>query len=146
MDQQVARFLYATNMPFHAVEHPEFKKMITLLRPGYQPPSRHDVAGPLLCHIHQQLEKECQGKLEGENVSMALDGWTNIRNEPIVCVCVTTSDGKIYPTMTVNTSGHSHTASYLAEVAKRAIIQTEMTFKCKVSSNVLILINVNNNL
>lgn len=28
-------------------------------------------------------------KLKGKTVCMALDGWSNISNESIVCVCVT---------------------------------------------------------
>ncbi len=83
--------------------------------------------------VYNSLVEKCQQMLDGHDVSMALDGWSNVRNEPIVCICVTTSDGKTYPTMTVNTAGNAHTAAYLAEVARNAISHTEMTFKCKVS-------------
>ena len=43
-DEQVAKFIYVTNSSFRITEHPEFIKMIQLLRPGYNPPSRFDVA------------------------------------------------------------------------------------------------------
>lgn len=132
IDQQIATYLYATNTPFQAVDHPEFRKLINMLRPGYQPPSRRDVAGRLLNDVHDSLLMKCQNTLQGQSVSMALDGWTNIKNEPVICICVTTPDGKTYPTMTINTSGNSHTAQYLLSVAKDAIRQAEADFKCKV--------------
>lgn len=40
LDEQVARFIFATNSSFTTVEHPEFIKLMTMLRNGYQPPSR----------------------------------------------------------------------------------------------------------
>ncbi|CAH1977235.1 unnamed protein product [Acanthoscelides obtectus] len=34
IDIQVARFDYATSCAFRAVEHPEFKRLMEMLRPG----------------------------------------------------------------------------------------------------------------
>ena len=42
-----------------------------------------------------------------------LDGWSNIHNEPIICITVTTSSGHIYLVDTVDTSGQPHTARAL---------------------------------
>ena len=36
IDLQITRFVCATNSPFSIMEHPEFLKLITMLRPGYQ--------------------------------------------------------------------------------------------------------------
>ena len=47
LDEQIARYLYATNTPFVAVEHSEIVKLINMPRPGYLPPSRYDVGGNL---------------------------------------------------------------------------------------------------
>ena len=54
-----------------------------------------------------------------------LDGWSNIHNEPVVCVSLTRSDGDSYLTETVDTSGHARTAEYLLKVATSAVISTE---------------------
>ncbi|KAI6659886.1 hypothetical protein LOD99_14226 [Oopsacas minuta] len=35
LDLQIARYIYATNMPFIAVEHPKFIKLIKMVWPGY---------------------------------------------------------------------------------------------------------------
>ena len=118
IDHQVARYLFATNTPFKAVEHPEFKALLSALRPGYTPPSREAVAGKLLDDVHLTILDVCKDKLQGKDVCMSLDGWSNVRNEPIVCICVTTIEGKTYPIKAIDTSGHSHTAVYLQELAK----------------------------
>ena len=43
LDEQIARYFYATNTPFVTVEHAEFVKLINMLSPGYSPPSRYNV-------------------------------------------------------------------------------------------------------
>lgn len=65
---------------------------------------------------------------------MSLDGWSNVHNEPIICVTVTTSDGALHFVNSVDTSGHSHTADYLVEVAQESISKCESEFGCSVSS------------
>ena len=44
------------------------------------------------------MQSECTEQLVGKNVSMMLNGWSNIHNEPVICVSVTTSDGDSYLT------------------------------------------------
>ncbi len=75
----------------------------------------------ILGQVNDSLLQECQQQLQGEDVSMALDGWSNVHNEPIVCACVTTVDGRTYPIKTINTSGQSHTAAFVYKIAKDAI-------------------------
>ena len=48
IDNVVAEFFYGCNVPFSVVEHPLFKQLIDSLRPGYKPPNRKLLAGPLL--------------------------------------------------------------------------------------------------
>lgn len=134
IDTQIARYIYATNTPFAAVEHPEFIKLITLLRPGYRPPNRDAIGGKLLDEVKAVMLEDCRKELEGKDVSMALDGWSNLHNEPVVCVSVTSPDGHCYLTDTIDTSGNAHTADYLKDLARNAIQSTEMNFKCRVAS------------
>jgi hypothetical protein len=134
IDNQVARYLFATNTPFKAVEHPEFKTLLSALRPGYVPPSREAVAGKLLDNVYLSILDVCQNMLQGKDVCMSLDGWSNVRNEPIVCICVTTNEGKTYPIKAIDTSGHSHTAVYLQGLATNAILECQNVFKCHVRS------------
>jgi len=110
IDEQVARMIYATNSPFRLVEHQEFKKLMSMMRPGYRHPSRKEIADKFLPAIFQKEMEQCKEVLKDETVSMALDGWSNVHNEPIVCVTVTTEEYKIYLSDTVDTSGKPHTA------------------------------------
>ena len=73
---------------------------------------------------------------------MMLDGWSNVHNEPIVCVSVNTPEGESYLTETVDTSCHSHTAEYLEEVAMSAVTSTEqrLVVKWALSSQTMHLI------
>ncbi|XP_074040538.1 uncharacterized protein [Leptinotarsa decemlineata] len=77
------------------------------------------------------MEKNLKGKV----VCMALDGWSNIRNEPIVCVSVTTTenDGSVYLIDTIDTSSNSHTSDYLLTLAIDSIKKCQ-NFGCNVRS------------
>ena len=116
------------------VEHPEFVKLMEMLRPDYKPPSRVDVADTFLPQVYESEMGQCSDKLSGKMVSLALDGWSNVHNEPIVCCTVTTDTGEVYLADTVDTSGKPHTAEYLTEVAKAAIEKAETQFTCTVGS------------
>ena len=45
---QVARFIYAKNTPFSCMDHPEFRKIMSNIRPGYKPLNRCKIGGILL--------------------------------------------------------------------------------------------------
>lgn len=48
--------------------------MVEKMRPGYKTPSSRQLAGPILDHVYEEVTRECKEKLEGETVSMCLDG------------------------------------------------------------------------
>jgi len=134
LDEQIAKFVYATNSSFRIVKHDEFIRMIQLLRPGYTPPSRFDVAGKLLDGVHKKSLESCHEMLKGKTVCISLDGWSNVHNEPVICATVTSTDSEIFLVDTVDTSGNSHTSDYLVEVAVRSIQKCEKQFGCSVQS------------
>ena len=147
---QLAKMIYATNSPFSLVDHPEFTKLMSLLRPGYRPPICYDVEGRLLDEVHTSMLTDCKDQLGGETVSMSLDGRSNVHNEPIVCVSITSETGQSFITGTVDTSGYSHTSEYLHEVTLIAVRATEEQFACKVGSfvtdNAANMLNMRNKL
>ena len=65
---QVARFFYACHIPFNVAEHKEFKKMISLLRPGYSPPNRKDLAGNLLNSVYEQINEHIVEDTRGKTL------------------------------------------------------------------------------
>lgn len=107
-----------------------------MLRPGYDPPNRHKIANELLNNVYDSLSKLIKLELEGKTVCMALDGWSNIHNESIICVCVTDmSDIKnaVYLLDTIDTKDNSHTWDYLVQLAENTIKLCE-SFGCTVGS------------
>ena len=68
LDEEIASMIFATNSPFRLVEHPRFQKLISLLRPGYSPPSRKDIADKVLPTIYDKELKRCADELK-ERVS-----------------------------------------------------------------------------
>lgn len=72
-------------------------------------------------------------KLQNKTVCLSLDGWSNIKNQPIICACVTT-DGNVFLVETIDTSGNPHTSEYLAELTIKIIKHTEEKYKCFVKS------------
>ena len=134
LDSQCARFIYATNSAFQLVEHPQFIKYTQMLRPGYKPPNRKIIGGPLLDQIFQEEQATCQELLSNKTVCLSLDGWSNIRNEPIICTCIINEDGQVFLINTTDTSGKPHTSEYLTSLTLKIIQDTEIKFKCFIRS------------
>lgn len=134
LDTQVAKFVFATNSPFTVTEHDEFVKLCSMLRPGYVPPSRTDVGTKLLDAVFEEKNKLCQSVLRNKTVCLSLDGWTNVKNDPIVCVSATDVKGDSFLVDTVDTSGSPHTAEYLAKLATESMEKCEKNLGCQVGS------------
>jgi len=65
---------------------------------------------------------------------MALDGWSNIHNDSIICVCVTDVDGGlVYLLDTIDTQDNSHSWDYLVNLVESSVIHCE-SFGCTVGS------------
>lgn len=133
-DIQIAKFIYATNTAFRHVEHPEFIKLINLLHPGYKPPSRHQIASELLDKVFDSELGKIKDCLNGKNVCMAQDGWSNIHNDSIVCISATDIiDETVHLCDTIDTKDNSHTAEYLLHLAVTSIKSCQK-YGCKVKS------------
>ncbi|KAK6167075.1 hypothetical protein SNE40_021181 [Patella caerulea] len=65
---------------------------------------------------------------------MSLDEWSNIRNEPIVCISVMDELGNTFVVETVDTSGESHTGEYLYGLTVNCIKKVEEKYRCEVKS------------
>lgn len=134
LDLQVARFIFATNTSFRSVENTEFVKLVNLLRPGYIPPNRFKVGNELLNEVYDQVSVNTKAGLAGKTVCMALDGWSSVHNESIICICVTEmTEGCVYLLETIDTLDNSHTWDYLVSITEKAILSCEQ-FGCVVSS------------
>lgn len=58
IQEAIAKFVVASNLPFAMVDHGSFKGLCELLRPGVKLPSAASVGGPLLDNLFQaEMEK-----------------------------------------------------------------------------------------
>ncbi|XP_072386306.1 uncharacterized protein [Diabrotica undecimpunctata] len=96
LDRQRARYAFTTNSPFKHVDHPQFIRPIEELRPGYKPPSQRDISEHLLDNIYDEEMQKFRDFIQNEVVCLGFDGWSNVHNDPIVCVTVTTKSGEVY--------------------------------------------------
>lgn len=65
--------------------------MIQSLRPGYNPPNREQLSGPLLDDIHDEIENKLKSELLNEaSLTLMTDGWSNVKNDAIIACSVHT--------------------------------------------------------
>lgn len=131
LDEQVARFFYACNIPFAVAEQPEFQKLVSLLRPGYKAPGRKAIGGPLLEKEYNAVQEATASNLRGKNVTLIQDGWSDIHNSPVIAHCVH-SGSSAYFLSSDETGANKKTSDYCAELARRAIADAVEKFGCKV--------------
>ena len=72
--------------------------------------------------------------MKGKTVTLDLDGWSNIHNEPVICASIVTEEAKSYLVYTIDTTGNKHDTQYLASIAKKVIIKTQAKFSVRVRS------------
>ena len=96
-----------------------------MLLPGYVPPSRHALSTTLLDEVHGEAYAMCKEKVKGKAVSMEIDGWSNVHNEPVVCSSFTTYEGDTFLTSTIDTQDERYNGDNLEIIAETAILQSE---------------------
>ena len=132
LDLQFARTFYANNIPFNVADNDHMKKLITILRGGsYKSPNRRDLGGYLLDEVNEECEKALTTELEGKNVTLIQDGWSNVHNQPIIATCLHTGT-KAFFIRSVDTGSEKKTAEYCSTIAEKEVDFCEETYKCKV--------------
>lgn len=96
------------------VEYPLWREFIQLLKPSFSPPTRKALGIKLLDEEYTKIKEEINEKInEAEVIHIALDGWTNIRNEPIVNIILYTPTPYFYDF--IETKHNRQTSEYLYE-------------------------------
>jgi hypothetical protein len=73
--EQLIVFLIFSNLPFRAVEYPEFRKVMLMLRPDLDIPYKIYIC-ILLTSLYENVQSQLLSDLlETAKVSIALDGW-----------------------------------------------------------------------
>ena len=133
LDEKVAEFVYACNLPFSVVEHPNFRAMVEALRPGYKPPSRKALGTTHLDKAHERLQSRMRASLEGKVVTIQQDGWSDIHNDPVVATSVT-CDGRGYFLDAKETGTTSKTGENCKEMLKESITLERERYGCQVKT------------
>ena len=69
LDVLVAKFFYSCNIPFTVSDHPGFSVGLSLI-------------------VSDELKSQMKYHLKDQTVTLVEDGWSNIRNEPILAITV----------------------------------------------------------
>lgn len=72
----------------------QFKKMCSLLRPGYKGHSAKYIGDSILDTVQKEVKTECRDEVKNSTMCMSLEGWSNIHNEPLVCGSIVTLNGE----------------------------------------------------
>jgi hypothetical protein len=133
LEEQWARAFYSCRFSFSAAEDPEFQKAMELMRPGVGKNllGRKDLAGRLLDAEHDKIDGNMRARLEGKNVVLSQDGWSNIHREPIIASCLHVP-GRSFLHDAEDVGDTTKDAAYCANLAKTSIVNAEEQYGCKV--------------
>lgn len=130
-DLEVAKFFYACNLPFNLADHPQWTKVCSLLRPGYTPPSRKDIAGSLLDKVYEELRGDMKEAVSGKTATLVEDGWSNIHNEPVIASCLQV-ENSVYFLDSHDTGSMTKSAENCKVLCLESIQKAKDEFNCDV--------------
>lgn len=100
LDLLLAEFFFGCNIPFQVVDSKFFKKFVHALRPAYNVPHRHLLAGKLLDKSHEKIEMRNVKMIEkmDKKVTLLVDGWQNssANRHYVATMLATSNDQKIF--------------------------------------------------
>lgn len=78
------------------LENPHLNNTVQLLRAGNGSINKADVTENFLDKLHEREIEQSAKSQQSKIVSLSLDGWSNVHNEPLAYACVTTEDGNVF--------------------------------------------------
>ncbi|XP_063941311.1 uncharacterized protein LOC135149511 [Daucus carota subsp. sativus] len=102
VDMAVVRFLCANGIPFNVLRSPEMHAMTNALKNApkdYKHPSYDRARTSLLDDCRRDVEKQCIPISETwtrQGTSIVSDGWSNIKNKPLINVIASNSRGSMF--------------------------------------------------
>lgn len=118
----LARAIYATNTPLSITENRHWINVLHKIRPSLKLPSRHQLSNTLLNNEYDRVKKSVNEKIHNaKTIGIQIDGWSNIRNESIVNVLLTTPEPVLYKI--VDTTAARHEATFICDIISETIDQ-----------------------
>lgn len=127
LDLSIGKFFFANNISFRVVESEHFKALVSKLRPGYSPPNRIKLGDSVLDAVHTELVSEARQALTGKEVTLCLDGWSNVNSESLIVASIQW-ENSVYIVDSIDCSAERHTGEYLATVAEKQVQIAEAKF------------------
>ena len=97
LDLDAARVCYEEGLPFTLFEKPAMQRFLLRLNPAYKPPSRKQIASPLLEEAHFQLKESIDKAIRAlDLLNIVTDESSNINKDRIANISVHTDFGSIH--------------------------------------------------
>jgi len=107
--------------------------MIEMLRLCYKPPTRPIIGGDLLDSARSKIIDHMKTDLDGRDVTVIQDGWSDIHNTPVISGSVHAGE-KFYFISAIDTSTNRKTADYCASFARDTMKIAAESFGCNVTA------------
>lgn len=120
--ETIALHYYMTGTAFQRIEEKNLTTAIHLLRPDAVLPDRHKLGGVLLDQCYSKMKIQCDNYMKSPSSCVCLisDGWSNVKNEPIVNY-MATSPSKTMFLESVATGTQGHSAEWIASDLDRVM-------------------------
>lgn len=124
--QYLARWVYESGIPFHAVDNDSFKRFVEAVGqfgPGYYPPSQYQLREPLLKGEVERIKmllKTQEEEYEKNGCSIMTDAWSDRNRRSIMNLCVNTRSGTSFLS-SKEASLDAHTGEYIFEYVNECI-------------------------
>jgi len=122
INSALGRFFVTCAIPFAVADHPFFIEFCKQLRPAYDPPCRTTISTNILhseaAIITIKIQKELQSE---ENITIALDGWTDPGNRQLYNFILMTPNRHEYLWAIEDVSSESITGEFLANYVEKII-------------------------
>jgi len=120
LDTLFARAIYASGTLFSIVENCHWKAFFKALPPAYVLPSRFQLSNSLLDAEFERVRVDMFEKLASTDaVAIMADGWSNIRNEPIINFVISMPQPVFW--QSIHTKLESHSGDYIANQVAEVI-------------------------
>nr|CAH7746875.1 unnamed protein product [Callosobruchus chinensis] len=87
VDNQLLKFIVKDYQPFNIVDSKDFQKLVNMLNPNYELPSRKVLSNSLLNNAYEKVFEDIRIEIQNvEYISITTDGWTSLNNESFYAI------------------------------------------------------------
>lgn len=104
----MARAIYSSTCPLNLFDNVHWQNALNFLRPSFKVPRTYALSNTLLEAEYTKVKSIVDDKVsKASSLGMQLDGWTNVRNEAIINIVITTPGPVFYKSIATGSESHS---------------------------------------